>query len=220
MNADSPIRADPAGSRAPIKSSVLAVVPAIIVSAAALGLGYVAFGALTTLVFTGGFVGGLLLWLVMPARGAWRDIKVPFWIALTLFVLHRVEEKQMGFFTFLSHVTRVPTPQVTSVPVIALVVLSVGAWLLVPILMVRAHPFGRYLAWTFFASMGITELAHFVVFPWLNHTTVAYVPGMWTVLVLAPVAWWGMARLALGTRTTRPTVLRDSASASSDPRRS
>lgn len=25
------------------------------------------------LIFTGGFVGGLVLWLVMPALGAWRD---------------------------------------------------------------------------------------------------------------------------------------------------
>jgi len=47
--------------------------------------------------------------------------------------------------------------------------------------------------------MGLTELAHFAVFPWLNPSGItAYVPGMWTVLALAPVAWWGMWRLVPG----------------------
>ncbi len=104
----------------------------------------------------------------------------------------------MGFFAYLSDVTGIRTPEVTAVPIIALVGLSVDAWLLMPVLMARSQPFGRYLAWTFFASMGITELAHFLVFPWLNESVVAYVPGMWSVLALAPVAWWGMARLASG----------------------
>lgn len=187
------------------KGSALVVSLAVVLSVSALVLGYSAFGGLTTLIFTAGFVGGLALWLVLPARGTWRDIKVPYWIALLLFVLHRIEEKQMNFFAYLSDTTGVRTPAVTSVPVVALVMLSVGAWVLVPFLMARSQPFGRYLAWTFFASMGVTELAHFVVFPWLNGS-LGYVPGMWTVLALAPVAWWGMVRLALGARRCKTAM--------------
>ena len=52
----------------------------------------------------------------------------------------------MEFFAFLATVTGVPLPAVTSVPVVLLVVVSAGAWLLVPVLMGRGHPFGRYLA--------------------------------------------------------------------------
>lgn len=63
---------------------------------------------------------------------------------------------------------------------ILLVLLSVGAWLLVPPLVSRGYPFGTYLAWTFFAAMGITELAHFVVFPWLTHSRLPIFPA-WQV---------------------------------------
>jgi hypothetical protein len=72
------------------------------------------------LVFTAGFVGGLLLTL-LPARGSWADVNAPYWFALAIFVLHRVEEKQMGFFAYLSEVTGVARPAVASVPVILLV---------------------------------------------------------------------------------------------------
>ncbi|WP_237023346.1 hypothetical protein [Mycolicibacterium tokaiense] len=164
---------------------------AVGLTAAALVLGLWAFGPLAAVVFTAGFLGGLALWLALGGRGRWADIRIPYWIALGLFVAHRIEEKQWGFFAFLSGVTGVPTPGITSIPVISLVVISVGAWLLVPALMRREHPLGYYLAWTFFASLGVTELAHFVVFPWLIPTGPGYVPGMVAVLVLAPVAWWG-----------------------------
>lgn len=174
----------------------LTVAGAIAVTAATLGLGYWAFGLITMLIFTAGFVGGLLLWLVWPSGGRWPDIRVPYWVALALFLAHRVEEKQMEFFAFLTTVTGVPTPAVASAPVALLIALSAGAWLLVPLLMRRGQPIGRYLAWTFFASLGLTELAHFVVFPWINPAGIGYVPGMWSVIALAPVAWWGMWRLA------------------------
>ena len=45
--------------------------------------------------------------------------------------------------------TGVKTRSVASAPVVLLVAVSVGAWLLVPILMRRGQPMGRYLAWTF-----------------------------------------------------------------------
>ncbi|MDX1882602.1 hypothetical protein [Mycolicibacterium sp. 120270] len=173
-----------------------AVAIAVALTAGTLAVGYWALGLATMIIFTTGFVGGLLLWLVRPDGGTWTDIRAPYWIALTLFVIHRVEEKQMKFFAFLAEVTGVPTPAVTSVPVVLLVVVSAGAWLLVPVLMHRRRPIARYLAWTFFASMGLTELAHFLVFPWLDPTGAGYVPGMWSVIALAPAAWWGMWRLA------------------------
>ncbi len=51
-----------------------------------------------------------------------------------------------------------------------------------------------YLAWTFFTSMGVIELAHFI-FPFFTPEPYGYFPGMVTVVPLAPVAWFGMWRL-------------------------
>lgn len=51
--------------------------------------------------------------------------------------------------------------------------------LLVPILMKRGYQFGQYLAWTFFAAMGITELAHFI-FPFFTGEPYQYFPA-WRV---------------------------------------
>jgi len=174
---------------------------ATVITTATLTLGYLAFGLLTSLIFTAGFLGGLLLWLVFPDRGSWPALRWPYWIALGLFVLHRVEEKHFGFFSMLQSVTGVQTPDPFSAAVLALLLLSVGGWLLVPWLMRRGHPLGRYFAWTFLASMGITELAHWLVFPFLEGPR--YVPGMWSVVLLAPVAWWGMRRMVRAGTPTR-----------------
>jgi len=48
------------------------------------------------------------------------------------------------------------------------------------------------MAWSLFASMGITELAHFFL-PFMTTDPYGYFPGMASVIVLAPLAWWGMA---------------------------
>jgi hypothetical protein len=162
----------------------------------ALLLGYLAFGPWTMLVFAGGFAGGFLLWLVVPAVASFGDIKNPYWLTLAAFVLlHRVEENVTGFQVELSKLTGNPVPALTSPGLIGLLVVSVGGWLLVPILVPRRIAFGNYLAWTFFASMGITELAHFV-FPLVRGGGYAYFPGMASVPILAPLAWWGMYRLS------------------------
>lgn len=174
------------------------IVIAVAYSAATLVAGQAALGFLAMLVFTAGFFGGLLLWLVLPSRATWPALRLPFWTTMALFVLHRIEEKVCGFFAMLSRVTGVPTPEVASPAVIAMVVLSVGGWLAVPLLLRRGHPLGHYFAWTFFASMGLTELAHWVLFPFLQGPGFAMTPGMWSVLVLAPTAWWGMVRLVRG----------------------
>lgn len=174
------------------------VAAAFLFTVAVLALGYTAFGFWTMLIFTSGFLGGFVLWLIFPANPTFEAMKVPYFLALALFVLHRVEEYSMDFFETLAAITGIGTPDVGSWQVILLVLLSVGAWLLVPPLVGRGYRFGTYLAWTFFAAMGITELAHFVVFPWFTPQPFAYFPGMASVVLLAPVAWWGMWRLARG----------------------
>ncbi|WP_137761645.1 hypothetical protein [Pontibacter sp. SGAir0037] len=73
----------------------------------------------------------------------------------------------------------------------------------IPFLHGRGYAFGYYLAWTFFAAMGITELAHFI-FPFFTNGGDSYFPGMASVFVLAPFAWWGMYRF---TRKSTPHPL-------------
>lgn len=169
---------------------------ALLFSGAVLMLGYLAFGFWTMLVFTSGFLGGFLLWLSTTARPSYEAIRLPFLLTFGLFIAHRVEENRTGFFNVLADITGATKPDILSWPVLLLVLLSVGAWLLIPTLVKRGHEFGYYLAWTFFAAMGITELAHFVVFPFVIDAPFGYFPGMASVVVLAPVAWWGMWRLA------------------------
>lgn len=159
-----------------------------------LTLGYMSFGFLTTLIFMSGFLSGLILWLVIPTSTSWNIIKVPYLITFSLFILHRVEEKVMNFFPALANITGVETPEILSLEVILLVFSSVGAWLLIPHLIKRNYSFGYFLAWTFFAAMGVTELAHFI-FPLFTGERYGYFPGMASVILLAPAAWWGIYRL-------------------------
>lgn len=177
-----------------MKKPPATILGASLFTLAVLGLGYVSFGFWTTVIFTSGFLGGLVLWLLVPSVAPYAAVRVPFVVTFALFVLHRIEEKASGFFAALAELTQVPTPQIISWQIILLVVASVGAWLLVPFLMKRRSEFGYYLAWTFFAAMGITELAHFV-FPLIKGGPYGYFPGMASVLLLAPAAWWGMRRL-------------------------
>ena len=107
---------------------------------------------------------------------------------------HKYEERTMDFFPALSEITGRPVPEITSPPAIMLLVLA-AVWLAIPFLIVKKYDIGYFLAWTFFASMGITELAHFVL-PLLTHKPYGYFPGMYSVAVLAPVAWWGMWSLS------------------------
>lgn len=167
---------------------------AFLFTAIILLLGYISFGTVTTLIFTSGFLGGFLIWLFAPNEASFFPIKLPFWLTFFFFLVHRIEEKVAGFFARLSEITGVPTPEITSLSVILLVLTSVVAWLAVPFLMKRKIVFGTYLAWTFFAAMGITELAHFL-FPFFTKEPYGYFPGMASVFLLAPTAWWGMYTL-------------------------
>jgi len=161
---------------------------------AVLLLGYVLLGLLPMLLFSFGFLGGLLLWLIFPSVAPFGSIRIPFYTTLALFVLHKLEERFLGFFPALSQITNVPTPESGSFLALLLYAFA-GAWLLVPALVSRSHQFGYYLAWTFFTAMGVTELAHFI-FPLLTSKPYGYFPGMASVVFLAPVAWWGMWQLA------------------------
>jgi len=178
------------------------VIFAVAYSAAVLLAGYLSLGFWTMLILTSGFVGGLILWLIFPDPVEFARVKWPFWSAFALFVVHRIEEYVSGFFGRLADITGAATPEVASIPVIAMVLLSIGGWLAAPLLAARKMRIGTYFLWTFFCAMGVTELAHLVVFPFFTDTPIAYFPGMASVIFLAPVAWWGMARMAVGARKT------------------
>ncbi|GHA38993.1 hypothetical protein GCM10007989_38420 [Devosia pacifica] len=172
----------------------IAILAATALTAAVLAAGYFALGFWTMLIFTSGFVTGLVLFSVRPGIVSFSAIRLPFFIAFGLFVVHRVEEYLFYFFDHLAAITGVATPNIASPSVILMVVLSVGAWLLVPVLAGKSR-FGTYLAWTFFSAMGITELAHILVLPVIVGRAFQYFPGAASVVLLAPAAWWGLAIL-------------------------
>ncbi|SMH26423.1 HXXEE domain-containing protein [Mesorhizobium australicum] len=177
--------------------SILSIVAALLFSFVVPLFGYIYLGPLYPALFLIGYLGGFFLWLFVPARAPWVSIRMPYWLTLLAFLfLHKLEENRMAFFEVVSdRITRTPIPDVSVGLVLALLVIPVGTWLAVPVLMSRDQEFGRYLAWTFFASMGITELAHFAL-PLLTDDAYGYFPGMASVVVLAPLAWWGIWRLA------------------------
>lgn len=159
--------------------------------------GYIYTGWLIALLFLIGYFAGFFLWLRFPKKVSFAAIKVPYWSTLLVFLLlHKVEENQMRFFEVVGEkITGVPVPEVSPLLVLTLLILPIGSWLLVPYFMRRGYDFGYYLAWTFFASTGIIELAHFI-FPLLTNEPYGYFPGMFTALPLAALGWWGMWRLA------------------------
>ncbi len=183
------------------RSSIL--LAAFIYTAVTLLLGYLAFGLFTSLLFSSGFLGGFILWWWADSKVTYEQVKVPYLVCLILFLAHRFEEKYMGFFAFLSDVTGVTTPEILSWEVVGLVAISVGSWLAIPFLLKRGYEFGYYFAWTFFAAMGFTELAHWIVFPFLLENPFQYIPGMISVVPLAPMAWFGMRKLLTQRRVQR-----------------
>ena len=172
------------------------IAAALIFSLLIPALGYVYTGALVASLFRIGYLGGFLLWLLVPTSATWTMLRIPYWAAFAAFIfLHKVEENRARFFEVLGDkITGVPVPEVTPLLVVGLLILPIGAWLLIPYLVKRGHASGYFLAWTFFVSLGITELAHFVL-PLLTDEPYGYFPGMMSVVVLAPLAWWGMYRL-------------------------
>ena len=175
---------------------VYTVIVTFIFTAGLLSVGYASFGFWTTIIFASGFLSGFIIWLLSRAAPPFATFKVQYWLTFAAFIgLHRMEEYFMKFQEELSTITGNPVPDIKSPALIILVLASVGAWLCAPLLIKRGYAFGYYLAWTFFAAMGITELAHFV-FPLVKGGPYGYFPGMASVIVLAPLAWWGMYRLS------------------------
>ena len=187
-----------------VRMTRLTAAVASMMTMAAVVLGYVALGAMPMFLFAFGFCGGLVWWLLVPSRATFASIKVPYFLTLALFAVHKWEERVSGFFPALSQITGVPLPSTDSSLVVALYSLA-AAWLLVPYLLRRGHELGYYLVSTFFMSMGTTELAHFA-FPLLVDRPYAYFPGMFSVIPLAPAAWWGLWRLWCSrTKSSTPT---------------
>lgn len=178
------------------------IISAFLFSLAVLILGYVLLGLLPAFLFAFGFVGGFVLWLVVPRRPTFGEIKVPYFLTLAFFILHKMEERHFDFFPALSKLTGKPMPEPNSFLAVLLYAFA-GAWLLIPYLVGRGAQFGYYLAWTFFTSMGVIELAHFA-FPFFTSSPYGYFPGMASVVLLAPVAWWGMWRLTQPSRSSVP----------------
>lgn len=176
-----------------------AIALAILYTVAIVITGYVLLGAVGAGLFTLGFVGGLVIWMTMPERATFADIRTPYFITLGLFVLHKIEERELDFFPALSQLTGVPVPEASSPLAVLLYVLAAG-WLLIPLLMPRRYSFGYYLAWTFFTSMGVIELAHFA-FPLFRDGPYGYFPGMASVVPLAPAAWRGLYRMRFSAGT-------------------
>lgn len=121
---------------------------------------------------------GFLLWILIPAKASYASIQVPYWATFLAFLLlHKVEENVAKFFEVLSDkITGVPVPEVTPL-LICRCYLPIVPWLVAPFLIKRGYDLGYYLAWTLFASMGITELVHFI-FPLLTNEPYGYFPGM------------------------------------------
>ena len=105
---------------------------AIATTMSTLVLGHLAFGRVTC--SPAGFVGGLLLWLLLPNRGSWADIGIPYFIAPAQFLAHRVgsRKSRRASSSPTSEVTALPSPAVASVSVILLLLVSVWR--------VAAHP--------------------------------------------------------------------------------
>lgn len=48
--------------------------------------------------FAFGFFGGLILWLIVPTKVSFAPIKVPFFLTLGLFVVHKLEERYLNSY--------------------------------------------------------------------------------------------------------------------------
>lgn len=159
-------------------------------------LGLVYLGPFYAALFLLGYLGGFAFWMVVRSRAPWRAIHLQYWLTACAFVAHKVEENRMRLFEAVARqITGSALPEVSFGMILALLVIPLGAWLAIPLLVRRDHEIGRFLAWTFFASMALTEAAHFAM-PALAQEPYGYFPGMMSALLLVPLGFWGMWRLA------------------------
>ncbi|MBP7703715.1 MAG: hypothetical protein KA105_00360 [Caulobacter sp.] len=201
MNLSSEPGPGPRPSTSRLRQRPVTTVIASAFTIAVVALGYALLGLLPALLFAFGFVAGLALWIALPGQLPFAAIRWPYFITLGLFALHKIEERQLDFFPALSKLTGSPMPDTSSPLVYALYAMA-GAWLLIPVLLRRRILFGAFLAWTFFAAMGLVELAHFV-FPFLTPKPVTYFPGLATATMLVPAGWWGLWRTTAAARSAQ-----------------
>lgn len=178
-----------------MKTSKVTVILAFLFTVTVMILGYLLLGIIPMILFALGFLGGFFLWLKFPFAKNFSEIKKPFYFSMLFFILHKLEEKYLDFFPALSNITGIPVPDTNTIAVYLLYI-AAGLWLLIPFLIKRQFSFGYFLAWSFFTSMGVTELAHFI-FPFFSDSPHYYFPGQATVFILAPAGWWGMYKLAV-----------------------
>ena len=178
-----------------MKKQRLSIIFALLFTIVVPSIGYLSFGIWIALLFLTGYLAGFILWMTVPIKVPFSSVIIPYWVTFGIFLLHTVEESVFGLQQRLSMLTGLPVPKVTSFPIILLLLASVGAWLLAPLLAERGLSFGYYLVWIFFAWMGIAELVQFI-FPYLAPGRTEYFPGMASVLLLAFAAWAGIWRLS------------------------
>lgn len=65
-----------------MKKPTLTIVFALLFTVAVLVLGYVMLGLLPTFLFAFGFLGGFILWLIIPTNNSFDAIAVPFYVTL------------------------------------------------------------------------------------------------------------------------------------------
>ncbi|MEQ1776707.1 MAG: hypothetical protein ABL891_23220, partial [Burkholderiales bacterium] len=113
-------------------ASASIVITAVFFTLAVLILGYVLLGLLPMFLFAFGFLGGLILWLIVPTDASFRSIRAPYFVTLAFFVVHKLEERFLGFFPALSEITGVPMPESGTFLAILLYAFA-GTWLLIPL---------------------------------------------------------------------------------------
>lgn len=166
---------------------------AIAFTAVLISLGYILLRLVPMTLFALGFFIGFIMWLANREHQPFSSFRLPFYVTPGLFILHKIEERYLDSFPELSKITGVPMPDTGSIYVLILYLFA-AAWLLIPILTSREVEFGYFFAWTFFASMGVVEVAHFA-FPLFTGKNYGYFPGMASATLLVPAAWWGIVRL-------------------------
>ena len=75
-----------------MKKQASIIIAALLFSLAIPAIGYVYLGPLVAFLFLIGYLGGFLLWMLVPAKAPYASIRIPFWVTLLTFILlHKVE---------------------------------------------------------------------------------------------------------------------------------
>lgn len=178
-------------TKSPIAVALVVLFATAITASAYLGYKSLLF----TFLFASPAIAGLVLWFAFPTRVTFTQIRVPYLLCIALFILHLTEERLTNYMPILFELTGSARPPKGSIygTVLSLTLLT---WIVGPFLLRRNYSVGIYFAWTFFAAMGIAEMAHFY-YPFMRGGSYGYFPGMLTQVLLAPAAWWGMWRIAM-----------------------